>query len=342
MRVDQLGTGTPELAVVGGIHGDEPCGPRAIDRLLSEEPAVERPVKLIVANEAALRAGRRFVDEDLNRAFPGDPEADAHEPRLAARLVAELEGCATLSLHSTRSYADPFALVSELDESALAICSRLPVDAVVHTGRFTDGRLLSQPRTIEAECGQQGSGTAADNAYRVIRAFLAATGALDPPADESAGPAGRPPVFRLRKPLSKPSADRYEVYAANFAEVAAGDAFAGADDVELLADEPFYPVLLSAHGYEGVFGYAAERVGDLERDGDGRLRTTGDPGSESGPESEPGSESSSGVASGSGTGSGPRTRSEPGTGTEPGAESESESRSESGSESGSGSGSGSG
>jgi len=295
MRVQQLGTGAPELAVVGGIHGDEPCGPRAIARLLSEDPAVERPVKLIVANEAALRAGRRFVDEDLNRAFPGDPEADAHEPRLAARLVAELEGCTTLSLHSTRSYADPFALVSELDESALTVCSRLPVDAVVHTGRFTDGRLLGQPRTIEVECGRQGSPGAAANAYRVVRAFLAATGALDAPEPDGSddGPAGPLPVFRLRKPLSKPPADRYEVYAANFTEVAAGDAFAGADGVELLADEAFYPVLLSAHGYETLFGYAAERLGDLDRDGDGRIRDGSGAGSgagsllESESESEP-------------------------------------------------------
>jgi len=38
--------GTPAVAAVGGIHGDEPCGVRAIDRFLRESPVddVQRPV----------------------------------------------------------------------------------------------------------------------------------------------------------------------------------------------------------------------------------------------------------------------------------------------------------
>jgi Succinylglutamate desuccinylase len=79
MKVYELGEGTPEVAVVGGIHGDEPCGPLAIKRLLAEELTVERPVKLIIANEEALEAGQRYLEADLNRVFPGDPNADAHE-----------------------------------------------------------------------------------------------------------------------------------------------------------------------------------------------------------------------------------------------------------------------
>ncbi len=92
MRVAQLGSGTPEIAVVAGIHGDEPCGVRAVERLLDDPPAVERPVKLVVANETALERRVRFVDEDLNRTFPGDPNAKTHEGQLAHRLVEELEG----------------------------------------------------------------------------------------------------------------------------------------------------------------------------------------------------------------------------------------------------------
>lgn len=39
MRVAQLGEGDPEIAVVGGIHGDEPCGVHAVERLIEERPA---------------------------------------------------------------------------------------------------------------------------------------------------------------------------------------------------------------------------------------------------------------------------------------------------------------
>ncbi|WP_435143518.1 succinylglutamate desuccinylase [Halobaculum sp. P14] len=276
MRIHQLGDGVPEIAVVGGIHGDEPCGPAAIERLVAEDPDVARPVKLVVANEEALERDTRYVDEDLNRAFPGSRDAETHEGRLAAALARELDGCTTFSLHSTQSYAEPFALCDTVDEVVRAVVPSLPVDTLVETDRFTEGRLIEHPHTVEVECGLQGSAEAADNAYWLVRAFLTATETLPAPVAEEesndglvglAGDAEEATndvdVFRLLDPIAKPPADRYEVFAHNFERVEAGEQFATADGESFTADEPFYPVLLSAYGYEDVFGYAAENVGTL-------------------------------------------------------------------------------
>ena len=114
MEVFEVGEGTPEIAVVGGIHGDEPCGVRAVERLLADDEEFERSVKLIIANEEALEVGERYVERDLNRAFPGDPDGDTHEGRLAHRLQQELTGCTTLAIHSTQSYAEPFAVIDSM------------------------------------------------------------------------------------------------------------------------------------------------------------------------------------------------------------------------------------
>lgn len=267
MRVYQLGDGTPEVAIVGGIHGDEPCGPRAIERLVAEEPDVDRPVKLVVANEEALDADVRYLDEDLNRAFPGGPEADTHEGRLAHALANELRDCTVLSLHSTQSYGEPFALVDTVDAVARSICPHLPVDILVETDRFTDGRLIEHPHTVEVECGFQKSERAAENAYWLIRAFLAATAALSAPLSDSpldAGHRDAVTVYRLLDPIAKKPADEYEVFATNFERVEAGERFAAADGEAFFAEEPFYPILLSPYGYQNVFGYAGELVGTVE------------------------------------------------------------------------------
>ncbi|MUW15030.1 succinylglutamate desuccinylase [Halorubrum sp. CBA1125] len=267
MDVHDLGDGEPEVAVVGAIHGDEPCGARAVERLLDADPAVERAVRLVLANEAALDAGERFLDADLNRAFPGDADADAHETRLAAEVLAAIEGCTTLAIHSTQSYAGPFAVVDSMDEVARAVAPHLPVDAVIQTDAFTEGRLIEHPHTIEVEAGLQGSAEAADNAYWLTRAFLAATGVLPAPgADGVVDAGGREAVevFRLRDRIPKPAAETYEVFARNFERVAAGERFAAADGDAIRADEPFYPVLLSPYGYRDQFGYVADRVGTLE------------------------------------------------------------------------------
>ena len=114
MRVERLGEGEPELAVVGGIHGDEPCGSRGVEHFLKERPDLERPVAFIIANEEATAASRRYIDADLNRSFPGDPDGDAHESRLAHAVGETVGDCVTLALHSTQSYDRMFALVDEV------------------------------------------------------------------------------------------------------------------------------------------------------------------------------------------------------------------------------------
>ena len=267
MEIHDLGDGEPEVAVVGAIHGDEPCGARAVERLLDADLDPERPVRLIVANEPALDAGVRYRDADLNRAFPGNPDAEAYEVRLAAELLDAVEGCTTLAIHSTQSYPEPFAVIDSMDEVARATAPHLPVDAVVQTDAFTEGRLIEHPHTIEVEAGLQGSEGAADNAYWLTRAFLAATGVFPAPGAEDVVDAGGREdvaVFRLRERIPKPDAEVYEVFARNFERVEAGEAFAAAGDEQLRADEPFYPVLLSPYGYRDQFGYTADRVGTIE------------------------------------------------------------------------------
>ncbi|MFC3959958.1 succinylglutamate desuccinylase/aspartoacylase domain-containing protein [Halovivax cerinus] len=258
MRVEQLGTGTPSIAIVGGIHGDEPCGVTAIERLISEAPPVTEPVKLVVANELAIERGVRYVDEDLNRAFPGDPDAGTHEGQLASRLSTELADTIVFSMHSTRSHAEPFAVVDGLTGTARRLCSQLSIGALVETGPLAEGRLFTGAETIEVECGLQGTETAAENAARLVHEFLTATGALPGTTIQH-----RVPVYRLIDTISKNAADRYEVFVDNFERVESGAQFAAADGEARVAEEPFYPVLLSADGYEDVFGYSAKKLTDL-------------------------------------------------------------------------------
>ncbi|MHC3381003.1 M14 family metallopeptidase [Haloarcula sp. H-GB5] len=262
MRIEQLGDGVPEVAVVGSIHGDEPCGRDGIEAVLADPPEVERPVKFIIANEAALDANKRYLDTDLNRSFPGDADGESHEERLAAALAAELQDCTVLSLHSTQSYDGMFALVDDLTSEMETLCSALSVDAVVQTKGANEGRLFATvDSVVEVECGYQGSAEAAENAEQVIREFLAATGVT------AASPLQREtslPVFQLGKPIPKSAADQYEVFVRNFEPVPEGDPVAAADDETVVAEEPFHPVLLSAYGYEDVFGFTADRIGMLD------------------------------------------------------------------------------
>ncbi|MFB6125259.1 MAG: succinylglutamate desuccinylase/aspartoacylase family protein [Halanaeroarchaeum sp.] len=259
MRVAQLGAGHPEVAVVGAIHGDEPCGVTAIERLIEVDPPVRNPVKLVVANDEAREQGVRYVDADLNRAFNDETPAAAHERDLAEQLARELRGTTALSIHSTQSYPYPFAISSGTDEQVRDIVPKLSVRALVDAGTSVNGRIFeAEADIVEVEAGLQGSDAAGENAYRLAREFLTATDVLPGETDAS-----ELPVFRLGDPIEKPTATAFEVFAENFHEVDSGEAFAAADGRELRAEEPFYPVLLSAYGYRDIFGYVGERAGTL-------------------------------------------------------------------------------
>jgi predicted deacylase len=258
MQVRTVGDGDPEVAVVGAVHGDEPCGARAIERFLEEAPAVERPAKLIVANERALAAGVRYVDVDLNRALPGDATSDRHEERLAAELLAEVRDCTTLGIHSTVSYDRPFANVAYLDARKREVVAHLPVEQVVDFTVVADGRSVELPGFVDVEAGKQGTASAADNAYDCLIAFFQQTDVLpgDPPEPD-------PAYYEVTEPIYKEAGRTYRFLAENFERVAAGERFATVDGEPLVADAPFWPVLMSDDGHDSLFGYRSTDRGPL-------------------------------------------------------------------------------
>jgi len=267
--VEQIGSGPPEVAVVGAIHGDEPAGAHAVEELLAADLDLAGSVTLVLANEEALDRGVRYLETDLNRAFPPQGTdaaafefADAHEGRLAERLYDLLSDKLTLAIHSTQSHPEPFAVVVEPDTRRLEVCAALPVMAVVDSTELSEGRMLEALPTVEVEVGHQGSAAAARNAVELSRAFLAATGAVGAPTTTA-----RKPLYRLDRPIPKPVARDYEVVVDNFEVVRAGEPFARANGEPRSADTPFVPVLVSAEGYEDVFGYAATRTGSVTAEG---------------------------------------------------------------------------
>jgi predicted deacylase len=271
MRVETLGPDAedPGVAAVGAIHGDEPCGARAVERFIDSGPTDElrRPVTLVVANERALSAGRRYVETDLNRVFPGDPESEAHEERLAADLLSELGEAVTLGFHSTVSFSEPFGTLADPTPRKARIMRALPV---AHAADFTgvvEGRSVNRPGFVNVEAGRQGTEAAAENAYDCLLAFLRATGAL--PGDADPTPTT---CYRVADAVRKEPGRRYCFEGTNFTRVPDGEVYARSTDGEhvLRADGDRWPVLMSADGHETLLGYtatAAEPIADAAGDG---------------------------------------------------------------------------
>ncbi len=263
--IERGSAGSARVAIVGGIHGDEPAGERIVRRLaaeLDEGGTGTGSVRLIIANEPALAAETRYTDADLNRVFPGDVDSDDYERALAPRLATELDGMdAVLALHSSHSAPPPFAIYSDLTESVQRSVTGMPVDYVVDSSGLRSTTLDSVvPHTVSIEVGRQGSEEAVEFGYEACLAFLRAHGALE---DE-------PPTFTETTIVAgdeevPKGGGNPHVYYANFEEIPVGEVFAE-DDVYTHRIEAagVVPILASEHGYEEIFGIYGRVTGTLK------------------------------------------------------------------------------
>ncbi|MFB6215522.1 MAG: succinylglutamate desuccinylase/aspartoacylase family protein, partial [Candidatus Aenigmatarchaeota archaeon] len=212
-----------------------------------------KTVQFVIANEEALEQEKRFVDVDINRSFPGDKDSDQHEERLAAQIIEELEGLKVLDIHSTRSYPEPFVTLKTVDERTLDLVKSAGVEKAVYfpnpsgaSNEFLEG--------IIVETGLQQTEQAAENAYDIIINFLAAEGVIDRPFRET-----DPEIYEYYETVEGKG---YRFIAENFEKVEKGEVFARKDGEDMVAEEDFYPVLMSTHGYENILGFKARKLED--------------------------------------------------------------------------------
>ena len=169
----------PLLLCIASLHGNEPAGGTALERVLEELSASGLPMRGdmvgLRGNLRALEAGRRFIDEDLNRVWQRD-RVDAVLASLrqggtvgggaardgdqlpmvgSAELLEQRDLLAAirdesrrargpvyvLDLHTTSSESAPFTTVGDtLQNRELAL--RLPVPVVLGLEEQIEGALL--------------------------------------------------------------------------------------------------------------------------------------------------------------------------------------------------------
>ena len=176
------------VVVVGGTHGNEPAGARAMvsfhRQLQNGEIKLKSgKVSLLLGNPGAYQKDRRYIDKDLNRSYD-DPERATLEGRRAGEIIEYLDGnndiVALLDLHSV-SIGDFKICVYEKDnpqslELTLSI-SDIPLHFIYHPAHMP-GTLIGaagQRRIcgLIVECGNHLSKQGVDTALSHMQAMLA-------------------------------------------------------------------------------------------------------------------------------------------------------------------------
>lgn len=149
------------LILVGGLHGNEPAGVRAIERVFSRLAQLDHPLNGAViglaGNLRAMARGERFSARDLNRLWTReeverarastDPDDEGLEQlELLAELEPLLRGkwrrVVLLDLHSTSAEGAPFSIMGDTLQNR-SVAFALPIPAILGLEERVDGTLLS-------------------------------------------------------------------------------------------------------------------------------------------------------------------------------------------------------
>lgn len=128
----------PKMVLHGGIHGDEIAAYMACDTILKYINILEGTLIIIPkVNIIACNQNTRYINIDLNHAFPGDIRSDIYEFRLAHEfmwLVDSIKPDIIINLHEARNKYNPrFEDDSESAYGQIIITNTKPYEKFLET-----------------------------------------------------------------------------------------------------------------------------------------------------------------------------------------------------------------
>ncbi len=250
----------PHVGICGSMHGDEPCGGDAVERIAREVregklDLGEGTLVVVRANPDAYAQQRRFTrgGQDLNRlwdfAFVETLREEAwgyeHHRALALKpLLAELD--VFLDLHSATTATPPFAVTNGI-ERAESLADRIGAAFVVEAWHGLADKViigflkLEGVPALSVECGAHDDPELSEKAYHIALGFLRATRAID---DATETPSAGAPRVHVMETITKPSVEfRFGQDWTGFQQLEPG-ALVGRDRLtEIRTTRPCYAVL---------------------------------------------------------------------------------------------------
>ena len=163
IRLD--GRRRPALAVVLMLHGNEPVGLQAVQRLLRRytERPLPRALNLVIGNVRAAAVSQRHLDDqpDFNRVWPGTEQAGSPEALMFARIIDTLRAdglFAAIDLHNNTGRNPHYACVNVLDDTFLHLAALFGRTVVYFTRPrgVASMALAALAPSVTVECGHPG------------------------------------------------------------------------------------------------------------------------------------------------------------------------------------------
>lgn len=248
------------LTVLGGVHGNEPCGTRALNRLKEslDEGRIEithgELVIVPICNPRARALNVRYVERNLNRSLYPKENPSVYEDYLDLQLCPLLEQTDyLLDLHSYKSQGGAFIFLGPKTSENIAYAKALNIssiiygwaDAMQNSVQLTDKRHAMGTTeyarehgaiALTLECGTHNHPRGADIGYQAALNALQYAGLAKVHDDLQINdlPSNDPYFIKMRGVVMKERAGSLAKNWENMDQLAKGEEIAHYDDGEIL------------------------------------------------------------------------------------------------------------
>ncbi|MFH1832906.1 MAG: succinylglutamate desuccinylase/aspartoacylase family protein [Candidatus Levyibacteriota bacterium] len=263
----EIGSGSPVLAITAAMHGDEETGVFILDIVRKNIRPERGTVRLIVANPPALFRGVRFVNGDMNRAFPGD-KGSIGEKGIAADVLDIVEDSDfTIDLHTSSSPTQTFAIVGNKEKRRVELAEMAGVKKILYIPKQNSYAMIDFVKCgIGIELGLHNSQYAYDSGLLLINNVLNRLGLT---TEEIGKQDDAYEYFQVTGSIPKPFSAPVQIYCQNFKLVHAGETIAKTDSKGtvlpklsdlMTAQEDFYPILVGERAYKDIVCIKAKKI----------------------------------------------------------------------------------
>ena len=238
-------------------HGDEKIGLKVV-RELKKLNIDEKVFYIQIANEKAAKLSKRFIDQDLNRSFPGKSNGN-YEQRLAGKLLPIIKSAdIVLDIHSTTSNLKDALIVTKLNKETLKYIKIIQPKYALIMNITKDNALISGAKIgLAFEYGQDKDEKVIKKIVRDIKKVLASVNLISFKYSKSKNTTQ---FFSVDSEFKKEKDDKLLRGIKNYKLVKKGEIVAKRGDEFLIAKKDFYPVLFGENNYKDIFGFQGKFI----------------------------------------------------------------------------------
>ena len=255
-----------KILIVGSTHGHERIGLLVI-AALKKLPITADNVEFIVGNPMASEKGIPFLENDLNRIFPGKEHGTYEEMRAfeLSKKIAAVD--VVIDIHSTKTTDlgdQSMIIVTKYDERTRAILDLIRPPKILCMKYKSENALISKAKIgIAFEYGKDDSAAVLQAILHDVAKILCHLGVLqvnpynNPRTTHASG------IYEAYDVLKKDFTGGYTLnkVVSNFVPIATGSIICTTNDGEnVIANEDFYPILFGNNRYTEILGFKGRRL----------------------------------------------------------------------------------